>query len=124
MSKEKALKRINEYLAKQEPEKIELGILSQIESQTGKADSLLKSSKNAARKSINSSITDLNSSEMRYEIVIASYKDALGQIKAIDSDLAAGWQKKNNGILNYAEQTIKTISRLKKELKQVLTFLK
>jgi len=124
MSKEKALKLINEYLAKQQPKKVELGILSQIESQTGKADGLLKSSKNAARKSINSSIADLNSSEMRYEIVIASYKDALGKIEAIDSDLAAGWQKKNNGILNYAEQTIKTISRLKKELKQVLTFLK
>ena len=124
MSREKALKKINEYLSKQERQKVELGILDRIDSQIGKADDLLKSSKNLARKTINSSIADLNLSENKYEVVISSYKDALGKIEAIDSDLAQGWEKKNNGILNYAEQSIKTISRLKKELKQVLTFLK
>ena len=40
MSKEKALKLINEYLAKQEPKKIELNMVKSVESNSKKSESL------------------------------------------------------------------------------------
>ena len=42
MSKEKALKRINEYLAKQEPQKVELGIIDEISKQLIESEQILK----------------------------------------------------------------------------------
>ena len=42
MSKEKALKRINEYLAKQEPHRYELGIIDEISKQLIESEQILK----------------------------------------------------------------------------------
>jgi len=42
MSKEKALKRINEYLAKQEPHRYELGIINEISKQLIESEQILK----------------------------------------------------------------------------------
>jgi len=42
MSREKALKRINEYLAKQQPHRVELGIIDEISKQLIESEQILK----------------------------------------------------------------------------------
>ena len=48
MSREKALKRINEYLAKQEPKKVELALIDDIKKKTSKLEKEWKEALNIA----------------------------------------------------------------------------
>ena len=105
-------------------QKIELGLMDLVDKQYGKATSQYEKALSNSRRKINDAIGDLSQSEGGFIMLVNSYNDAFSKIKSIDSDLANGWDKKNNGILNFAKASIKQISQQESKLKSLLSILK
>jgi predicted RNA-binding protein with EMAP domain len=119
MSKEKALKLINEYLAKQEPKKIELNMVKSVESNSKKSESLYTQ----GVKKIFSAISEIQSAiqtlEKSKDIANKSLNEGKELEKLADnigaelkSSTTSAIQNAFNTI-NAAEQSIKDLKKAK-----------
>ncbi len=119
MSKEKALKLINEYLAKQEPKKIELNMVKSVESNSKKSESLYTQ----GVKKIFSAIGEIQSAIQTLEKSKDIANKALNEGKELEkladnigaelkSSTTSAIQNAFNTI-NAAEQSIKDLKKAK-----------
>ncbi len=82
MSKEKALKLINEYLAKQEPQKVELALIDDIEKILDKANSERRRLQKEALKIAE----DFNNLQADYSVAFRKSKEAENKAKELGAD--------------------------------------
>jgi hypothetical protein len=111
MSREKALKRINEYLAKQ-PQKVELGLVDDLE----KKESLIKEASDIT----DQFLTDFNSARRQLRALESVNKEIKIYLKLVDKikqsfkELGIDVPKKVFTIENNFNQAIKNAERFKK----------
>jgi hypothetical protein len=112
MSKEKALKRINEYLAKQEPQKVELGLVDDLE----KKESLIKEASGIR----DQFLTDFNSAKRQLRALESVSKEIKIYLKLVDKikqsfkELGIDVPKKVFTIESNFNQAVKDAERYKK----------
>lgn len=115
MSREKALKRINEYLAKQEPKKVELALIDDIKKKTSKLEKEWKEALNIAvdgakqlNNKINAKAKDVNT--ILFDL-ISEVDEAEKKLK----DLGIG----NNADIERAKKELKIAKGQSKELSNI-----
>jgi hypothetical protein len=122
MSREKALKRINEYLAKQEPQKVELALVDDIEQAYNEMKSLSKQ----LDKDRNNSINAVREYKLKAVRVKSYANDVVNRItkleqsaKELGIDVPSNIQKQNNE----AEELSKKATKLQSVISKALNSL-
>ena len=122
MSKEKALKLINEYLAKQEPQKVELALVDDIE----QAYKEMKSLSNQLDKDRNNSIDAVREYKLKAVRVKSYANDVVNRISKLEQsakelgiDVPSNIQKQNNE----AEELSKKATKLQGIIAKALNSL-
>jgi len=87
MSREKALKRINEYLAKQEPQKVELALDGQLKSIEQKAQSIFNDGRRDAEQEVLNGAGKMEQAKRKLQKLQKDIDDAYARGKRIAKDI-------------------------------------
>lgn len=87
MSREKALKRINEYLAKQEPQKVELALDGQLKSIEQKAQSIFNDGRRDAEQEVLNGAGKMEQAKRKLQKLQKEIDDAYARGKRIAKDI-------------------------------------
>ena len=87
MSREKALKRINEYLAKQEPQKVELALDGQLKSIEQKAQSIFNDGRRDAEQEVLNGAGKMEQAKRKLQKLLKEIDDAYARGKRVAKDI-------------------------------------
>ena len=110
MSREKALKRINEYLAKQQPQKVELALIDDIEKILDKANAERRRLQTQALKIAE----DFNNLQSDYTLAFMKSKDAENKAKELGAeDLRKLFGNRGDEAKDYQNEVGKAANKIK-----------
>jgi hypothetical protein len=116
MSKEKALKLINEYLAKQEPKKLELSLMNDFEKQFEKSSKNLMKTEPEYGEILNKSrrlYKEMQSVDNDIDLAIASFNILERKAKEIGIDLDGKIKGNRGKLTNFKRTTNQILSELR-----------
>jgi hypothetical protein len=116
MSKEKALKRINEYLTKQKPEKIELSLMNDFKKQFEKSSKSLMKTEPEYGEILNKSrrlYKEMQSVDNDIDLAIASFNILERKAKEIGIDLDGKIKGNRGKLTNFKRTTNQILSELR-----------
>ena len=123
MSKEKALKRINEYLAKQEPEKVELALDTELKNIEQKAQSIFNDGRRDALQEVENGAGKMQDAKKKLQKlqkeIDNAYADGKRKAKDIGVDLDSTTVGKNfkrafSDVNDYIISSTSAVSKLRK----------
>ena len=123
MSKEKALKRINEYLAKQEPEKVELALDTELKNIEQKAQSIFNDGRRDALQEVENGARKMQDAKKKLQKlqkeIDNAYADGKRKAKDIGVDLDSTTVGKNfkrafSDVNDYIISSTSAVSKLRK----------
>jgi F0F1-type ATP synthase membrane subunit b/b' len=123
MSKEKALKRINEYLAKQQPEKVELALDTELKNIEQKAQSIFNDGRRDALQEVENGARKMQDAKKKLQKlqkeIDNAYADGKRKAKDIGVDLDSTTVGKNfkrafSDVNDYIISSTSAVSKLRK----------